>query len=147
MLAIELRGFCPSLDEEVLAMLFGEAKITESRVLYSVCTDPSFLPRDEKFKEFHIPPGARKTNFLGYLQYKRDSLKHLGKLIEDFSKQKAKTESISGGVPKAPRLDRLLRCSASLERDFDRTLSQLERLQRIRKGQPVPPTLNVNVST
>jgi hypothetical protein len=26
------------------------------------------------------------------------------------------------------------------------TLSQLERLQRIRNGQPVPPTLNVNVS-
>jgi prevent-host-death family protein len=27
------------------------------------------------------------------------------------------------------------------------TLVQLERLQRIRKGQPVPATLNVNVST
>jgi len=34
-----------------------------------------------------------------------------------------------------------------LERAFDRTLNQLERLQRIRSGDVVPPPLNVNVST
>jgi hypothetical protein len=43
-------------------------------------------------------------------------------------------------------LDRLLRYEAILQRDFDRTLSQLERQQRIRKGQPMSPTLNVQVS-
>lgn len=41
----------------------------------------------------------------------------------------------------------LLRYESNLERTFDRTLIQLERLQRIRKGQPVPPILNVSVST
>jgi len=45
-----------------------------------------------------------------------------------------------------PSLDLLLRYETNLERAFDRTLNQLERLQRMRKGQPVPPTLNVNVS-
>lgn len=44
-------------------------------------------------------------------------------------------------------LDLLIRYESSLERAFDRALNQLERLQRIRKGQPVPPTLSVNVST
>ena len=44
-------------------------------------------------------------------------------------------------------LDQLLRYEASLERAFDRTLNQLERLQRMRKGQPVPPPLSVNVTT
>ena len=44
------------------------------------------------------------------------------------------------------QLDRLLRYEASLERAFDRTLNQLKRLQRMRKGQPVPPTVNVNFS-
>jgi hypothetical protein len=44
------------------------------------------------------------------------------------------------------QLDRLLRYEASLERAFDRTLNQLKRLQRMRKGQPVPATVNVNFS-
>ncbi len=47
----------------------------------------------------------------------------------------------------APSLDLLLRCETNLERAFDRTLNQLERLQRIRKGQPVLPTLDVSVSS
>lgn len=46
-------------------------------------------------------------------------------------------------IPDSHRLERLLRYEASLERAFDRTLSQLERLQRMRLGQPV----DVNLST
>ncbi|MGB7283851.1 MAG: hypothetical protein WBE13_16415, partial [Candidatus Acidiferrum sp.] len=47
----------------------------------------------------------------------------------------------------APSLDLLLRYETNLDRAFDRILNQLDRLQRIRKGQPVPPTVNVNLST
>ena len=45
-----------------------------------------------------------------------------------------------------PPVDLFLRYESNLERAFDRTLNQLDRQQRMRKGQPVPPTLNVNVS-
>ncbi len=43
-------------------------------------------------------------------------------------------------------LDRVLRYEASLNRAFDRTLSQLERLQRMRLGQAVPPSVRVELS-
>lgn len=49
-------------------------------------------------------------------------------------------------VPKQEVVDRFQRYEASLERSFDRTLSQLERLQRLRLGQPVLPALKVDVS-
>lgn len=49
-------------------------------------------------------------------------------------------------IPDSLELDRLLRYEASLERAFDRTLSQLERLQRMRLGQPVLPKLEVRHS-
>jgi hypothetical protein len=39
----------------------------------------------------------------------------------------------------------LIRYEAHLSRDFDRSLSQLERLQRIRLGQAVPPTLRLEI--
>jgi hypothetical protein len=58
-----------------------------------------------------------------------------------------KVESRSGNVTDTHQLDRLLRYESNLERAFDRALNQLERLQRIRKGQPVLPTLDVNVTT
>jgi hypothetical protein len=49
-------------------------------------------------------------------------------------------------VPRQEVADRLQRYEASLERSFDRTLSQLERLQRLRLGLSVPPALKVDVS-
>jgi hypothetical protein len=44
-----------------------------------------------------------------------------------------------------PSLELSLRYESSFERSFDRALSQLERLQRMRSGQPVLPELNVNL--
>jgi len=46
-----------------------------------------------------------------------------------------------------PEWDRLLRYETSLDRAIDRTLNQLERYQRMRLGQPVPPPVNVNVTS
>ena len=42
--------------------------------------------------------------------------------------------------------DRLVHYEVHLSSEFDRTLSQLERLQRMRKGQPVLPPIKVEVS-
>lgn len=49
-------------------------------------------------------------------------------------------------VPSQEVSDRLLRYEASLDRSFDRTLGQLERLLRMRLGQPVLPKLEVQHS-
>ena len=49
-------------------------------------------------------------------------------------------------VPSQEVSDRLIRCEAHLSREFDRTLTQLERLRRMRLGQPVLPKLEVRHS-
>jgi hypothetical protein len=49
-------------------------------------------------------------------------------------------------VPKERALDRLLRYEAHLDRLYDRAASRLERLQRMRLGQPVLPELKVRHS-
>ncbi len=49
-------------------------------------------------------------------------------------------------VPAPAVLERLLRYETHLSREFDRTLSQLERLQRLRLGQPVLPSIDVRLS-
>jgi hypothetical protein len=49
-------------------------------------------------------------------------------------------------VPPPAVSERLLRYETHLSREFDRTLSQLERLQRMRLGQPVVPPIHVRLS-
>jgi hypothetical protein len=73
----------------------------------------------------------------------------LGKLHDDAAKVETlrREHNVAGArVPSQEVSDRLLRYEAHLSREFDRTLSQLERLQRIRSGQPVLPKLEVRHS-
>jgi hypothetical protein len=60
--------------------------------------------------------------------------------------ERTKLEILRRKVPESEKLDRLLRYETSLERAFDRTLTQLELAQRIRKGQPLLPQLEVKHS-
>lgn len=50
------------------------------------------------------------------------------------------------GSNEPPQWDLLLRYETTLDRALDRTLAQLERYQRMRLGQPVPPRIDVNLS-
>jgi hypothetical protein len=52
----------------------------------------------------------------------------------------------AGLIPEERSSDRFLRYEAALERIFDRTLTQLERLQRMRLGQPTIPPVKVEVA-
>ena len=54
----------------------------------------------------------------------------------------AETRSFS--LPPADATDKLLRYEAHLDRQVYRAMDQLERLQRQRKGENVPPPVNIN---
>jgi hypothetical protein len=49
-------------------------------------------------------------------------------------------------IPKAEALDRLLRAESSAERNLGRAIDRLERLQRRRMGEAVPPPLSVRLT-
>jgi hypothetical protein len=64
-----------------------------------------------------------------------------GRIRED---EMTKLKALRQHVPLTSQFDHLLRYEASLERNLDPALSQLERLQRLRLGQPVLPKLEVH---
>jgi hypothetical protein len=144
---IAIRGFKPDEDLRLITRVYGVVNITEQRIMYNLLCNPGNIVHQKEFKEFDLPPEGRRAKFLDLLQAQIDKIEHFGKLMKDLSKIRERMESKAACVPEGPRLDRILRYSASLERDFDRTLNQLERLQRMRTGQAVPPTLNLNIST
>ena len=65
-------------------------------------------------------------------------------IITEFNKIARNFEAAC--IPSQEAVDRLLRYETHLSREFDRTLSQLERLQRMRLGKPVIPSINVQLS-
>jgi hypothetical protein len=74
-----------------------------------------------------------------------ERLKFLEALRLAADKQRSEYQTIAALIPVWGDLDRIIRCEAHLSREFDRILSKLERLQRIRLGQPIPPTIRLEI--
>jgi hypothetical protein len=49
-------------------------------------------------------------------------------------------------IPNSDALDKILRYAGMIDRDLNRAYDRLERLQRRRKGELVPPSLNLNLN-
>ena len=141
---VEMAGLDPSRDDRILRSVFGEGTLNEFRYVYSICHSPGALPQE--FKEFDLPPEGRKVKFLEILDDQIKRIKNVGKVLDDLSASKERLKEKCAQVPQPATVDRLLKYETILNRAIEKTLNQLERLQRIRKGQPVPPTLNVNLS-
>ena len=97
---------------------------------------------EERKKNGSASPEQCVRSFLEEVEQEIRRLQH-DKSIES---ERTRLETLRQYVPDSPQPHRLLRYEASLERSFDRTLTQLERLQRMRLGQLVPPPLKVDIS-
>jgi hypothetical protein len=147
---IEALGFDMEADGKKLCKLYGSPRLGEF---------PKGLFRD--YTVLALRAGAGPGGGEGKPRFNPDDMKQrvLARIDEEMErvlelkKRAEKTEARRMGytrktslVPSAGVLDRLLRYEASLDRAFDRTLSQLERLQRMRLGHAVPPPVKVELS-
>jgi hypothetical protein len=148
---IEWRGFNEEKDFGILRRAYGDSVLTATTYLslptyYAECLLGSRLTEQERLKKGCPTPEECKANFLEELEKQIKRFEGNAEKIATVTDQKEQLEATCRNVPEGPKLDRLLRYEASLERSFDRTLSQLERLQRMRLGQPVAPELKVRHS-
>jgi hypothetical protein len=147
---IEQYGF-DFQDESILTKLYGEFDNDhwEDTLLnaYWVYAGVARVPDHIRERGEFSSPKEYKEHFLQELAAETKRLERYKKERASIECNRMKLESLRRNVPDSPRLDQLLRYSASLERTFDRTLNHLERAQRMRLGQPVPPPINVNVSS
>ena len=83
---------------------------------------------------------------LQFVDLEIEHLEQLKKIVEQTERRRMRYTVTASLVPHQAVLDRLLRYEASLDRSFDRTLNQLERLQRMRLGHALPPSVRVEPS-
>jgi hypothetical protein len=148
---IKENGFCPEEDGEILKELCGDSSGTlleESlRLFYDTWRIAAEISEKKRAAEGYATP-RECVNYV--LERISDEIHRLKMFQLDYAKieeSRIEIETLRQQIPDDPRAERLMRYEASLERAFDRTLNQLERIQRMRKGQVVPPPLNVQVNS
>jgi len=98
-------------------------------------------------KEAATDPDQLKACMREALAEEVNRLQKLQDLQEAIELRKIDSSVDVARIPSEEVADRLLRYEAHLSREFDRTLTQLERLQRMRRGQPVLPPIKVDISS
>jgi len=147
---IEDNGFAVKSDAEILTKLYGEPSREKWQRtlfdLYETWWATAECSEEKRQQHGYATPEKCKENFLEDLDAEIKRLERYKKTQASMKAEKMKLEALRQHVPLTPQFDHLLRYEGSLERNFDRTLSQLERLQRMRLGQPVLPKLEVQHS-
>lgn len=106
----------------------------------------------EQFKKGHRGKGSLSPKEC-QKKFESELSSEIQRLREQFEQRvslqvgRMKLEMLRLNVPESAELDRLLKYEASLVREFDRTLNQLVRLQRMRAGLPAAPALNVEIDS
>lgn len=123
---IQDRGFEPQTDEGLLKALYGQQGGRDGLFLsYRIYCDQHQETSDD---------AARRKNQQVFLKSLETEIQQLeGAMVELEAREEKELplveESLS--IPKEKELDRLLRYETRLDGTFDRTLQQLERLQRM----------------
>jgi hypothetical protein len=65
---------------------------------------------------------------------------------EEREEKEEEARQAAAGLPSPEVLEKIMRYETKLERQMYRAMAQLERLQRMRKGEAVPPPLTMEVS-
>ncbi len=143
--SVDRRGFEDS-DCEILRKIYGTEATTPDTVTlfdkYIACLNVSkTVHGDESFS-------APKECLAIAVRHIDAEIVRLGDRTKHTAAPRAnlEVEVLRHNVPESPAADRLNKYEASLERAIDRTLKQLERVQRIRLGLPVTPSVDVNIS-
>ena len=80
-----------------------------------------------------------------YIGYQMKILDLLKRHASDSTRLEEEAEVRSVSLPSEKATNKLLRYEAHLDRQLYRAMDELERWQRRRKGENVPPPLNVNL--
>lgn len=144
-------GFDEERDRKVLEEIYGSSAVSRfHNTLYDnyfVWLRTAQASQEERETEGFATPEECKQNFVCLIDTEIRRLKRYQKKHAAIEVSRAKLEALRRNVPDSSGLDRLLRYEASLERSLERTLKQLERLQRMRLGLAVPSSVDINISS
>jgi hypothetical protein len=88
---------------------------------------------------------ASNEDVIAVIEGRLERLGAFREYVVECEKLAVDAEARSFSLPSADATDKLLRYESHLDRQLYRAMDQLERLQRRRKGENVPPPRNINL--
>jgi hypothetical protein len=145
---LKSRGFNEDVDRELLKRVYGTIDQTGLTLFdgYEAWSSTAHASEEKRREKSYASPEECLNNVLDEVRTQIERLVTLDNTQRLVHPAKVALDKLRAGIPDSPDLDRFLRYEASIERAIDRTLSQLERRQRIRQGQAIVADLNVKVS-
>ena len=138
---IEDHGFQIERDQKILTEIYGRPdEYRISKTLYDTYTgwaNKSNVSRKRRDNKAVI------ENVLRAIDGEIGRLEQLRGTRAVLETEKIRFEKLRRNIPEG---EQFLRYEVSLDRALDRTMNQLERVQRMRKGQFLPPPINVQLS-
>jgi hypothetical protein len=148
---IEKDGLNPENDKTILERIYGDRE--ENRLCDDFCDDYLILltisqfSEEERLRKRCVSPEQCRKKILQGIDKEICRLKRYREVRISVEAVRTQVEALRHSIPDAPGLDRILRYEAHLDRAWDRTLSQLERQQRIRLGQSVLPPIKIDIAS
>ena len=90
--------------------------------------------------------GNHQRAVLGFIELELESYAELRRLREEREDKEEMARQAANILPETAVLEKILRYETALDRQMYRAMNQLERLQRRRAGENVPPPLTMEVS-
>jgi hypothetical protein len=144
-------GLNPENDKTILERIYGDREDNRLREdlydSYETWLDTSQTSEEECLRKRCISPEQCREKILRGIDEEIRLLKRYREGRTSVEAVRTRVEALRHSIPDAPGLDRILRYEAHLDRAWDRTLSQLERQQRIRLGQSVLPPIKIDIAS
>lgn len=146
---IKTDGFAPDQDHEILNKLYGTNEHLHQTVKkeYAVWSATADCSEEERQQNGYASPEQCVANVLDAIEHETKRLISYNRARKQVDSAKTQIDKLRGSVPGLADMDRLIRYEATINREFDRTLNQLERAQRMRLGQPVLPPIKLDLSS
>jgi hypothetical protein len=142
-------GFDTDSDTVILTQIYGAGAFDCKglRPSYQKWSETAEVSDAERELNGYATSQECVEYFLSDVESERRRLKALHAESALTERDRMKLTVTVSAIPRPERTELLLKYEAAFERAFDRTLSQLERTQRERRGQPQAPRIDVTIAT
>lgn len=148
---VEEEGYVSERTQERLSRHFGDDETGISRWCFAftrMALEAQGGPEENPNRPSSaLSPEKCKEAILKLLDEEKKKLEGLKAIIEENEILELDAKSASYVLPPKDTTDKILRYETTIERQLYRAMNQLERLQRQRRGEVVPPPISVELST
>jgi hypothetical protein len=110
-----------------------------------LCTPKTTMAGQQSEEIVDQQTNEERFLLVGLIDHRLHWLGELEQYARDREKLAIDAQARSFSLPPADATDKLLRYETHLDKQLYRAMDQLERLQRQRRGETVPPPLNINL--